>query len=232
MPTLSLSSHNATGADAQKQQLPKLPDPSYPCLWFVDKDEGVPFGKMVSKGRCPNDKFDMAFVDMNPSNTDDPYKNNIVTASANGISDGNTNLGGSGYLAFSKSLHVPDRPLHIAVIRQSDGKQVVPKALTPDGKLVDISGTKKRVCLLFKKGTNEFAGFRMGISLDGTRVTGNDFARAPTLADKSPRGLPGVPCSQYFERPAEGPAVEGRMVDVYSPGAAGTCQIVVDDCTK
>jgi len=195
-------------------------------LWYYGEDK-IPYGKLVSKSKCPNDKFGFALVNMNPPDTTDPKKQ-YITASFDGVSDGNIQLGGSRYTSFSKSPHAPDTLRHIAVIRQSDGKQVVPKALMPDGKLVDISATKKRVCLLFEKGTNKLAGFRMGLSLDGTRVTGNDFAQAPTPEGKSPMGLPGVPCSQYFELGP--PAVEGRMVDVYAP--VGTCQIVIDDCTK
>jgi hypothetical protein len=203
-------------------------DPSKPCIWYTDKESGMPLGKMRSISTCTKDEFSMALVNLNPPKSTDPEKQRH-TASYQGTGDGNDDsLGGSGYMAFSKSVHAPDVLLHVAVVRSSDGKQVTPKALMPDGKLVDISATKKRVCLLFEKGTNKLAVFRMGLSLDGTRVTGNDFARAKTLADMSPKGLPGVPCGQYFENGP--PAVEGRMMDAYAP--VGTCQVVIDDCSK
>lgn len=136
-------------------------------------------------------------------------------------------------MSFSTSVHAPDSQQHVAVIRHSDGKQVAPKALMPNGRVVDISATRKRVCLLFQKSKNKLAVFRMGTSLDGTRVTGNDFAKVVSKtygADFPPR-VPTFHPGACLVCPEVGPpAVEGRMVDVYAP--VGTCQVFIDDCTK
>jgi hypothetical protein len=109
---------------------------------------------------------------------------------------------------------------------QADGKQVVPKGLKADGSLVDVSSTKKSVCQLFWKGTNDFAIFRASLSPDGERVVGNDFA----MGERSDPGKPGTPCEEYFERAyQERPAMEGRMMPVYD---VGSCRIMIDDCNN
>jgi hypothetical protein len=112
---------------------------------------------------------------------------------------------------------------------------VAPKGVKSDGSLVDVSSSKKRVCQLFVKGSNDFSMFRASLSPDGSRVIRNDFAfgERPNFPPVKGGDWQGTPCEQYYEKATSTqpvlPAVEGRMVDVYD---TGSCRVIIDDCSK
>lgn len=122
---------------------------------------------------------------------------------------------------------------YITVLRESDSKIITPKGINPDGSFFDISGTSRKVCQLFRQGSQPqaFAGFRALMSADGMNVIRDDF-----YSSKAPGSIPpgGIPCGQYVD-PARGPpgtgfgAKYGQLVDVFRPGG---CRFGIDECSQ
>jgi hypothetical protein len=207
MPHVLLHVHVAQGPKGP-------PDPQRPCHFKED------LGYLTVINLCPKDQFKVALLRIDQSGKGPIY---AMGADATSATAGAKHQWLGPFLRFPKTPDMPEHPIHVAVLREADGKMVAPKGIKQDGTLVDVSSSKKRACQLFVKGSSDFAIFRARLSADGTKVLGNDFYRG----DRSPPVEGGAPCEQYFETGP--PAVEGRMVDVYD---TGSCRVVIDDCRK
>jgi hypothetical protein len=176
---------------------------------------------MTVTNKCQNDSFVISLVRFKPGN-----KDTIFASAGAGVHSAVQHKWIGPIITLNTSAF---GEVHVAVLRTSDGKLVVPKGANPDGTVYDISGTTKQVCLLFVKDAEpkRFGIFRMSVTVDGLKVLGNDFARAKV---EIPEG--GLPCEQYEEEPDKAigfAGVVGRMVEVFYPGG---CQFLVDDCSS
>lgn len=198
-------------APGQAQSRP--PDPTNPCVLFNNT------GYLTATNKCPHDTFQVSMVS-------GEYAKGADATPA----PAKAQFHWLGPFIEIKSGGELARPLEIAVLRNTDGKFVVPKGVNADGSLRDLTSSKRQVCQLFFKGKPDFAIFRAKLGGGGTRVVGNDFY----IGRRPAPGPPGVPCAEYYEEPEGDPKkgrnpVEGRMVDMYS---LKTCHFVIDDCSK
>lgn len=190
MPCVLFHMHAAQG--------PRGPsDPKKPCQF----KEGLDLGYLTVTNLCPKDQFKVALLKFDhPAD----WSMDLLPAGQGSIhamgADATSATAGTKYqwlgpfLRFPKTPDMPEKPIHVAVIRKADGKVVVPKGIKQDGTLTDVTSSKRKVCQLFEKGTSDFAIFRARVSADGTRVLHNDFYRG----DRSPPVVGGTLCEQYF----------------------------------
>jgi len=175
---------------------------------------------MTAVNKCPHDEFYVSLVRFGGAAAyafgaaGDPVRGAVKHQWVQG-----PNLGGE--------PQAKNPQMYIAVLRASDGKLVVPKGVAADGVTpVDISGTKRRVCQLFKQSSNplDFAAFRARLTADGSKVVRNDFGQKP---NEYPEGLA---CEKYSEVTVGGTTTAvGKLTDVYKPPS---CLFVIDDCSK
>lgn len=120
----------------------------------------------------------------------------------------------------------------VVVLRESDGKTVIPKGINADGSFYDISKTGRKVCQLFEQGSKplKFAAFRGEASTDGLKMIHDDFY-TPGLEKflHIPKG--GIACDRYIDSETSGGFLGkkyGKVVTAYKPGS---CRFGVDDCS-